>query len=404
MRRARLGPIAIALAALGAVVSAAAPLRAGGGADDDKPKVPQDDCNPRSPTTPLTIVYEPYWCPLCIEEKLQKPEARDLQMMQKPVALVAEQLSIKKEDWIAIQTPHYKIFSTLGPTTSKYNDSVYARFDLDRLKKIQPGIAFGPEGAKLTAHQRLHLYQIRLERQYAHFSALTNNTQPNLGMPGIFEIYLFADYTQHHDFVDRYIGGRNDKGGVQWHIQDKPNFMLLSVAESIVAQQVARGDGALANHVFHNTAHLLIDGYNNYFRETPAWIEEGLGHYYERRENTRWNNFCWAEGKPPTDFTKPDWEAIIFTLVRRDRDSPFAQWCEKLQPGELTGIENGLSWSIVKWLIDTEPIRFTKILEPMDDLQRNLKPAELIQDAFGCSSSVLYQRWREYVMKEYAGK
>ena len=139
-------------------------------------------------------------------------------------------------------------------------------------------------------------------------------------------------------------------------------------------------------------------------RESPAWIEEGFGHYYERRENIRWNNFCWAEGKPPTDFTKPDWEAIIFTLVRRDKDVPFSQWCEKLQPGEMSGVENGLSWSIVKWLIETEPLRFTKVLELMHDQKLNLRSADMIQEAFGCSPSVLYQRWREYVLKEYAGK
>jgi len=369
---------------------------------DDKKA--EDVVHPRAPTTPLPIELEPWWCPTCIAEKLIKPSELKLEMMHKPVAQVAAQLGIKDGEWLALQTPHFKIFTTLKTSTAKFGDSVYARADLERLKKLMPDVQFGPEGARIDEHQRAHLYHIRLERQYAHFAALTNNTKPNLGMAAMYEIYLFSDYTVHHDFCDRYIGGRNDKGGVQWHIQEPPNFILFSCSESQVMALTAKGDGPLANHLAHNVAHLLVDGYNGYFRETPAWLEEGLGHYYERRENPRWNNFCWAEGKPPTDFTKPDWETIIFSLVRRDKDTPFGQWCEMLQPGELTGIENGLSWSIVRWMIETEPIRFTKMLDAMHDVQRNLKPGELLQDAFDCSPNVLYQRWREYVLKEYAGK
>jgi hypothetical protein len=398
-------------AALAALAAAAFPVAALAAAarQDEKPKVPLDDVNPRATTTPLKIELAPFWCATCLKKKsdvpglLQQPRA-PITLVHKSPELLVRQLEIQDDEWRLIETPHFKLFTTLEGSTVKFTDSVFARFDLERLKTITPGISFGPEGVKLDAHERAHMYHVRLERQYAHFSALTNNAQPNLGMLAPYETFLFADYPDHHAFCDRYIGGRQDKGGVQWHVQEKPNFMLFTTAESTVADQVAKGDGALANHVFHNVAHCLIDGYNNYFRETPAWIEEGLGHYYERRENIRWNNFCWAEGKSPTEFVKPDWETTIFSIVRRGKDPPFAAWCEKLQPGEMTGIENGLSWGLVRWLIETEPVRFTRMIEPMDDLKLNMRSADMIQEAFGCSPSVLYQRWRDYVLKEWAGR
>jgi hypothetical protein len=106
----------------------------------------------------------------------------------------------------------------------------------------------------------------------------------------------------------------------------------------------------------------------------------------------------------PSDFTKPDWETTIFALVRRDRDPPFAQWCEKLQPGELSGIENGLTWSYVKWMIDTEPVRFAKMLHSMHDLTTNLTGAQEIDVGFSVAPSVIQQRWRDYVLKNYVGK
>jgi hypothetical protein len=157
-------------------------------------------------------------------------------------------------------------------------------------------------------------------------------------------------------------------------------------------------------HIFHNVSHNLADGHGNYRRETWAWVEEGIGHYYERREQDdgRRNTFCWSEGKPPADFLKPDWESVIYGYVRRERDDPLSEWCEKLQPGQLTGTQNGMSWSVVKWLIETDPIRFTKLIVKSEDRENNPTCAQCIEFAFGVSATVLHQRWRDYVLKEYA--
>ena len=86
-------------------------------------------------------------------------------------------------------------------------------------------------------------------------------------------------------------------------------------------------------------------------------------------------------------------------MLRREKDAPFTQWCEKLKPGELNGTEHGLSWGMVKWLIETEPLRFAKLLKYIDD-QSNPTCTDSIQGAFGVSPSVLYQRWREYALGE----
>ena len=44
------------------------------------------------------------------------------------------------------------------------------------------------------------------------------------------------------------------------------------------------------------------------------------------------------------------------------------------------------------------------MIEPMDDLKLNLDSNGMIQGAFGCSPSVLYQRWRDYVLENYGGR
>jgi hypothetical protein len=301
---------------------------------------------------------------------------------------------------IVMETPHFRNLTDLQKSKVKWKDSTFVRADFERLKQIFPKLQAGREGAELDAHERAHLYHIRVERIYSHFAALTDCKQPHLGMMAPYELFLFDDYAQQHAFCDRYLGRVQDKAGVQDHQRDEPNFMLFSTCESQVAKNDGKGDKILSNHVIHNVAHILVDGYANYYRETYAWLEEGLAHYYERRENPKHNTFCWAEGKRPTDFEKEDWDASLLNIVRKGRDTPFGEWCEKLLPGELGGVEQGMCWSIVKWMIETEPVRFTKMLDRQSDFQAKATAAQALEFAFGASPSVLHQRWRDWLAQQ----
>jgi hypothetical protein len=266
------------------------------------------------------------------------------------------------------------------------------------LQSIFPKLKIGRDGATLTAHQRAHLYQIRVERLYSHYSALIDNKKPYLGMGARYELFLFDDYAEHHVIADQFIGRANDKAGVQDHRRDSPNFMIFTTAESQVTQNDGKGDRFFSNHVIHNVTHILVDGTHNYYRETWAWLEEGLAHYYERLENPKTNTFCWTEGKKPDDLLKSDWHAVVHNQVRRGKDTSLSEWCEKLQPGELTAVEHGLCWSIVEWLIETEPVRLAKLMTRIDDTVKKPTAAQCIEFAFGVSPSVLHSRWRAWVL------
>ncbi|MHC4452955.1 MAG: hypothetical protein ACYS0E_22920 [Planctomycetota bacterium] len=363
----------------------------------------RDETHPRSPETPLEIAYEPYYCQLCLQEERIEPREQLVVIMRMRPEELAKELELDK-GWLVIATPNFRILSTLEGSKLRFKDSVFAKADLARLQTIFPKLTIGREGAYLNPHQRAHLYHIRAERIYAHFAALTDNSTRFLGMPGPYHLMLFDDYADHHKYNDMFIGRANDKAGIQHHDRLKPNFMIFTTAEGQVARDKGKGDAVFNNHVIHNIAHNLMDGHGNYFRESWGWLEEGIGHYYERRENTKHNTFCWSEGKPPQSFLKPDWKSVIHSLVRRGKDPPLNQWCEKLQPGALTGTENGCSWSIVKWLVETDPVRFTKMVRKLDDYKNKPSSEECIKFAFGVSPTVLHQRWREYVLENYRKK
>lgn len=245
-----------------------------------------DDTNPRSPGTPLEVVFEPWSCNVCARDK-RAPEP-EMSLMRLPSADLVKRLGLSMKDVVLIQTPHFRILSTLRGDNAKLADAAFQRADLERLRKIFPKLAIGAQAASLSAHQRAHLYHIRVERIYAHFQALTGITVPYLGMKGPYELYLFDDYAEHHTLCDEFLGRTQDRAGVQDHRKDAPNYIMFTTADSVVDG----GEQHFANHVIHNVAHNLIDGSGNYFRETFAWIEEGIAHYYERRESPKVNTFC----------------------------------------------------------------------------------------------------------------
>jgi hypothetical protein len=369
-----------------AVALAAAPLQ----------RAIEDEVHPRAPDKPLTVTFTPFSCPRCVKERRIEGPEREVRFVRVPLRDLLKSIDYSGSVEV-VESPNFRILSTLGRARVKHTDSRFAAADLNRLKTILPDVVIDSQGAHLNAHQRAHLYAIRAERILAHFSALTGNTKPFLGMMGHYEFCLFEDYQTHHRFVDKYMGRAMDKMGAQGHQKEPPNFFFYSTYEGL-----AQGsDRNLSNHFIHSVAHNLIDGYDNYIEETPAWLEEGLAHYYERREHTAFHTFCWAEGKPPTMFEKPEWAATILNLVRRGKDASLSLWCEKLLPGELTAEEQGICWSIVKWLIETEPVRFAAMIDKAQDFYAKPTSTQCIEHAFGVSPGVLHQRWREHVLKEY---
>ena len=154
-----------------------------------------DVTHPRSPETPLEIKFAPWYCPLCVKQERIEPQERKIRMMRMPVEELAKLLDLDKS-WLVIETPHFRILSTLGRANVKFKDVQYARADLLRLKTIFPKLGIGREGATVNAHQRAHLYHIRVERLYSHFAALTDNKKKFLGMGSHYEVYLLDDYAE----------------------------------------------------------------------------------------------------------------------------------------------------------------------------------------------------------------
>jgi hypothetical protein len=358
-----------------------------------------DEKHPRAPDQPLNIQVTPWYCPLCLKQELIAGEPRSIELMRDPAAIMAEKLGVRR-NWVVIESPHFRIFSTLKGARIKHSDSTFAAADLLRLKEVFPSFKVGCGGTYVNAHQRAHLYHVRLERQYAHFSALTANTKKWLGMLRPYEVYLFEKDKPYGVFRQQILGRANVEEQVAFeHITGKKNFLVFGTC----ARFHKAGDRQLNNRVMHMVSHMLVNGLNNFYSDIWAWLEEGFGHFYERRESEVHNHFCLGFGRVPAEWERGNWRKKIRHAVYRKKERPLSLWCEKLQPQELTEWERALAWSYVDWLMKADPVRLAKLLEMGSRSGERTQAADAISEVFGVTPHVLHDRWRNYVLGHLSG-
>jgi len=359
---------------------------------------PVDETHPRAPDQPLPIEFTPWYCQRCIERELLEAQPRDISITGVPAPELAKSLKIRRS-WYAIESPNFRIFSTLAGARIKHNDSRFAAADLIRLKKIFPSFQVGGQGSFVTAHQRAHLYQIRAERILSHSRALTGNKHRFLGMGDRFVLCLFEKEKEFQAFVEEELARPYSRGTPveRKHFTGGDNFYLISTAASLYKG----GESELSNTILHHTAHSVVYGHNDYVSAMWGWLDGGFAHYYERRESEEHNFFCLVSADPPKEFLRGNWRRKIRHMVYRNKDPSLGGWCEKTYAQQLSGTEHALAWSIVDWLVQTNPVRLGKLMDIAARNEGRPSCSQAIQEVFGVDAYQLHDRWRAYVLKEY---
>jgi hypothetical protein len=349
--------------------------------------------NPRAASRPLVVTWKPWYCTSCIEKEKGKP--REIRMLRQTTAALVGYCKPKK-GWTVIESPHFKIFSSLGKATVKASNSRFVNVDMKRLASIFPRLKGRGGSHALTPHQRAHLYHLRLERLYAHFRALTDNARPLLGMKARYEVFLFARYKSHRVIATGFLNKPRDKAGVRSYLKGSPGLLAMSTSAELFGN-----DRALHENVRHHVAHNLANGYGDYYRHTWAFLESGVAHWYDQWETNKAITVCHAGSicrVPP----KSTWRKSVLRLLKRGKDRSLGGWCEKLYPHELTLNEHMIAWCLVDWMIRTDPVRFTRLLDRVQDLEHKPTAAQAIAEVYGASPDALHQRWRDWAREEYA--
>ena len=330
-----------------------------------------------------------------------------------------------------IETKHFRLGINLPKWTVPFDPETRAKIrkELERLAEKIPRI--DPKAKVLDPWLRAHLFAQRVEDIYDEFQKLAGTKDedwpqdpdkvvitpgarymgqgPFLGMKDKYLLLLWDKEGSHRGFMKAYLG-RDSRFGQRWHFKETSSLLYTVSIESEEGR--LKHDTALHGNVAFNVSQNLLDGFRFYSYDLPVWVREGLGHWFERRVDPKWNTFDQNEGSPADMKNTWKWEPYTRNLVvTGGKFAPFAEAFTWRDFGKITFNDHVAIWSRIDWLLQQEPERWQNFLfEIKGRVTKEWKPdqedlvgatREALQKAYGFSVLQFDQKWGEWVKTTY---
>lgn len=330
-----------------------------------------------------------------------------------------------------IETKHFRLGCNLPAWTVPQDAETRAklRSELERLAERLPGV--NPKARSLDPWLRAHLFAQRLEDLHAEFCRLAGvkdedfppdpdklviqpgqrymGQGPHLGMKDKYLVLLFEKEGPFRSYMKGFLG-RDSKFGQRWHCKDVGS--LLFTVSTDCDEGRLKHDTALHCHVAFDVSQNLLDGFRHYSYDLPVWIREGLGHWFERRVDPKFNSFDQNEGS--TADMKPlwRWEPYCRGLVTSgSKFAPFTEAYTWRDFGNITFNDHVAIWSRIDWLMSQGPEKWSQFLflvkgrvdakwfPDQSDLVGATRDA--LRQVYGVSPLDFDQKWGEWVKATY---
>jgi hypothetical protein len=328
-------------------------------------------------------------------------------------------------DIVWIESAHFEIGMGLLPYKVRMDERDEIRAELSRLQEVLPDVQ--PKVKVLDPFMRAHLYAQRAEDEWKAFLELVRLDEsvfpdgktywdmtgtyygegPYLGMKGKYELLFVPTKESSIAFLRENYGIKHEVTQ-RWH---SPARGTLSVTIHLQQGQL-RLDRALHGHMAFNLTHNFLDGFKHYSYDTPIGLHEGLAHWRERQVSPEHNTFDSSEGAVAVETRKDDWRAEVLKLSGSDELPSFSSLVRLRTFADLELPDHFGTWSVVDYLITTDPEAFARLLNGIKGLwdmenrraDGSLLPErqrELIKELWGVTYFELDPRWREWIASAY---
>ena len=323
-------------------------------------------------------------------------------------------------DILWLESEHFELGFALGPHKVRQEEKKKVRAELTRLAEVLPDVK--PRTKVLDPWLRTHLYAQRLEDLYTRFQELMQVTDedfpaagtrwnrrgkymgegPYLGQKAKYEVLILPSEAALVTYLKEQFG-LLIKMSQRWNVIDRGALTLTIHTQ----QGNLKNDEALHGHLAFNQTINLLDGYKHYSYDTPIWIREGLGHFVEREINPRFNTFDSSEGAVADMTRKEKWAPEAKKLVTQKKAPRMAELVNLKAYAELTLDHHFTTWSMVSFLIETDPDGFACLNDALhgavnargvpdgsnlDDLHR-----QAFKDCLGMGYAQFDLAWAEWV-------
>ena len=358
------------------------------------------------------ILNPDYHCTACIAEGRTAPstgrEGRRLVERDEGAVLdwIAEELRPKGSAFL--EDEDFKLYIDLPKMALRKNPSRYLAEDIEALRNIFPEMKKGTRLRYITGHQRAHLYLFRAQRLMRDFLWMTGTTDaeikekwphlgPHLGMRNKLEVFVFVRPRDYQWFCDGHIGRVIPTGQAWHHMQDNALFVAMTDA--------GNPDARSHNAFIHRITHNLLDAYRRYGFKMPGWLQIGLAHWIERRENQRWNTYCWGEGTEIKEHPTYKWLLRVRRLVRQDKAMPFVEGASRIEYSEFSEADHLIAYSWFCYLMRLGPEKLRVFINALKDRKPDAPhfPAqvEAFKRAYGVDMLRFDEGWRRWVREIY---
>lgn len=330
-----------------------------------------------------------------------------------------------------VETAHFRIGTDLPtykvPLEPEFKNKI--RAELERLGEKIPNI--DPKTRTLPPWLRLHLFAQRCEDLYAEFSRLAGVVDadfpggsggvvtpgatymgqgPYLGMKEKYLLLLVNKEGTFKDYMKHYLG-RDSKYGQRWHFKDIA--ALIYTVSCDAEEGRLRDDTAMHCDVAFNISQNLLDGFRHYSYDLPVWIREGLGHWFNRKVNPRFNSFDQNEGSTADMKKEWQWEVYCRTKLVQGggKFAPFSEAFTWRDFGSITFNDHVAVWSRFdfmmsmgqeKWrafLFEVKGRVDARWIPDQSDLVGATRQA--LQKAYGINALEFDEKWAEWVKATY---
>jgi hypothetical protein len=342
---------------------------------------------PRAPLMALAVVAaaaepallqhkgKPETCPWCKNDPELMAKAGIVSHGPIPIGLhgsAAIVEALPAAEWVFLETAHLRWASSLGATTIELEDKKRVASELARLHALLPSVPLEPR--KLDPFLRLHLFAMKGEEEYARFQKLLGVRDADfpearaagkpfmgdgkyLGEKDKYEIVLHAQRATHTLFT-KDLAGVQVTGALRYHSPTAHKILVSVPAED----PDLRKDKWLYPHVVHNLSHVFFCGYKHFSYDPPPWLDEGIACALEKEIEPASTTNEGEEGAM-SDLKGPrDWSAAVRKLVAAGKARPLADLMHVKTLDALDLDARVTCWSMVRFLIDTQPEGFAKLL------------------------------------------
>jgi len=330
-----------------------------------------------------------------------------------------------------VETPHFRLGSSLETVSVPQDREIKAkiRAELERLQKKLPTV--NPRTRRLDPWLRTHLFAQRAEEHYAEiqkwfgvqdsdFPASMKDVirmpdktfmgfGPFLGMQDKYLLLLTEHEGTYVDYIKSF-AGRDTRFGQRWHYKDVGSLFYGVSTES--DDRRLKDDTALHCNVVFNLTINLFDGFRHYSYDSPVWIREGLGHWFERRVNERFNSFDQDEGSTLDIRSTWKWESHTRKIIGTDKYAPFSEAYGWRNYGQIKFDDHVALWSRVDYLLSFGPEKFKTFLFHIKgrvDADWTPDPSDLVgahrealREAYGLNPLTLDEKWQQWVYENYS--